>query len=182
MARGLDDLYHQANPKVARITGTTTTSMMAVELTRRSSSCDAIGPCGSSTPCWLQEQTNAAAHVSSQRSKPGRRGPCRASDSGLHAVSGIAECPSSIEASGTEDGTRKRRLRRVNSQPTRLVKTPRLANPRACGAVDQRRRQPIGLGAKLAKGPETRPNHPPRRGAAGGAERGPAATAAGRRE
>ena len=49
-ARGLDDLYHQANARVARITGTTTTSMIAVELMRRSRSADAIGPFGSNTP------------------------------------------------------------------------------------------------------------------------------------
>src|SRR6267378_468024 len=71
-ARGLDDLYHQANPKVARITGTTTTSMIAVELMRRRSSCDAIGPRGSSTPACRQEETSTAAHTTSQRSKPVR--------------------------------------------------------------------------------------------------------------
>src|SRR5947209_7206426 len=36
LARAFDDLYHQATPKVARTTGTTTTSMIAVELNRRS--------------------------------------------------------------------------------------------------------------------------------------------------
>jgi hypothetical protein len=35
---------------VATITGITTTSMIAVELIRRSRSADAIGPCGSRTP------------------------------------------------------------------------------------------------------------------------------------
>src|SRR6516165_10813418 len=46
----LDARYHQANAKVATITGTTTTSMIAVELIRRSRSADAIGPCGSRMP------------------------------------------------------------------------------------------------------------------------------------
>jgi hypothetical protein len=46
----LDEWYHQANAKVATITGITTTSMIDVELIRRSRSADAIGPCGSNTP------------------------------------------------------------------------------------------------------------------------------------
>src|SRR5262245_11290778 len=50
MARGLDDLYHQANTRVATITGTTTTSMIAVVLMRRRRSADAIGPLGSKSP------------------------------------------------------------------------------------------------------------------------------------
>src|SRR5262245_46448710 len=59
LARVLDDRYHQANTNVARITGTTTTSMIAVELIRSSRSAAAIGPCGSRTPCW--EQAPSAA-------------------------------------------------------------------------------------------------------------------------
>src|SRR5579871_5126524 len=46
----LDERYHQANANVATITGITTTSMIAVELIRRSRCADAIGPCGSTTP------------------------------------------------------------------------------------------------------------------------------------
>src|SRR5690348_321973 len=73
LARAFDDLYHQANPNVARITGSTTTSIIAVELSKSSSSADAIGPCGSSTPvCW-QEATRTAAPVISHRSKRERR-------------------------------------------------------------------------------------------------------------
>ena len=53
LARVLDARYHQANTNVAMITGTTTTSMIAVELIRRSRCADAIGPCGSRTP-WEQ--------------------------------------------------------------------------------------------------------------------------------
>src|SRR6516165_1044672 len=69
LARAFDDLYHQANPNVARITGTTTTSMIAVELSKSSSWADAIGPCGSSTPvCW-QEATRTAAPVIGHRYK-----------------------------------------------------------------------------------------------------------------
>ena len=50
LARALDALYHQAKAKVARTTGTTTTSMMAIELINSSRSADAIGPFGSRTP------------------------------------------------------------------------------------------------------------------------------------
>src|SRR5262249_21245590 len=53
MARVLDARYHQENANVARITGITTTSMIAVELIRSSRSAAAIGPCGSRTP-WEQ--------------------------------------------------------------------------------------------------------------------------------
>src|SRR3981081_1085665 len=60
LARGFDDRYNQANPYVAMITGTTTTSMIAVELIRRSRCADAIGPCGSRTP-WEQAPSAAAA-------------------------------------------------------------------------------------------------------------------------
>src|SRR5271163_2723241 len=35
LARALEDLYHQAHPKVVRITGTTTTSMISVALISR---------------------------------------------------------------------------------------------------------------------------------------------------
>src|SRR6266478_5389531 len=90
-ARALDDLYHQANPKVARITGTTTTSIIAVELIRRSRSCNAIGPCGSSTPLWLHEEKRTAAHTTSQRSKLTRRGRWRALDEAPSGASGVAE-------------------------------------------------------------------------------------------
>src|SRR6266566_5143807 len=83
LARALDDRYHQANPSVARITGTTTTSMIAVELISRSRSADAIGPCGSSTPVWRQEETSTAAQTTSERRKLERRavaaGRCGAS-------------------------------------------------------------------------------------------------------
>src|SRR5205807_1480278 len=72
LARGLDARYHQANPRVARMTGTTTTSMIAVELIRRSRSADAIGPCGSSTPTWRQEASSAEAPTTGQRRKPER--------------------------------------------------------------------------------------------------------------
>src|SRR5277367_5721085 len=47
LARTLEDLYHQANPRVARIIGTTTTSMISVVLISRSNCADATGPCGS---------------------------------------------------------------------------------------------------------------------------------------
>src|SRR5258706_464078 len=43
------------------ITGTTTTSMMAVALSRISRSADAIGPCGSSTPAPRQEPARHAS-------------------------------------------------------------------------------------------------------------------------
>src|SRR5438132_4390774 len=78
LARRFDDRYHQANAKVARITGTTTTSMIAVELISRSSACAAIGPCGSSTPAWRQDETRTAAHTIGKQSKPERRDPCGA--------------------------------------------------------------------------------------------------------
>src|SRR5215831_13338799 len=81
-ACALDARYHQANPKVARITGITTTSIIAVELSRSSSCADAIGPCGSRMPCWLQEATAVAAHRTRYRSKPGLRGPCPTLDVG----------------------------------------------------------------------------------------------------
>src|SRR5215471_706032 len=76
MARVLDARYHQANAKVATITGTTTTSMIAVELIRRSRAADAIGPCGSNTPAGLQEARRRAAPTTHQRSKREPRGPC----------------------------------------------------------------------------------------------------------
>src|SRR5262249_37483137 len=50
LARVLDDRYHQAHANVATITGITTTSMIAVELIRRSRSAAAIGPFGSRMP------------------------------------------------------------------------------------------------------------------------------------
>src|SRR5579871_1366820 len=50
MARGLEDRYHHANPSVARITGTTTTSMIAVELIMSNRSAAAMGPCGLRMP------------------------------------------------------------------------------------------------------------------------------------
>src|SRR6516165_12256967 len=59
VARVLDARYHQANSKVATITGITTTSMIAVELMRRSRSADAIGPWGSRMP-WEQPPSAAA--------------------------------------------------------------------------------------------------------------------------
>src|SRR5215831_654865 len=76
VARGFDDRYHQANAKVATITGTTTTSMIAVELMRRSRSAEAIGPCGSNTPAGLQEARRMVAPTAGQRSKLKRRAPC----------------------------------------------------------------------------------------------------------
>src|SRR5215831_5398961 len=69
----LDDRYHQANAKVATITGITTTSMIAVELIRRSRSADAIGPCGSSTPAGAQEVRRMAVLITDQRSRRDRR-------------------------------------------------------------------------------------------------------------
>src|SRR5262249_57687409 len=77
VARAFDDRYHQANAKVARITGTTTTSMIAVELIRRSRSAEAIGPCGSNRPAGAQEVRRMAAPTAGQRSKRERRGPYR---------------------------------------------------------------------------------------------------------
>src|SRR5215467_12816488 len=73
LARVLDDLYHQANANVARITGITTTSMIAVELISRSRSAEAIGPCGSNTPAGEQEATRMAAPSTDKRSWPERR-------------------------------------------------------------------------------------------------------------
>jgi hypothetical protein len=70
----LDDRYHQANAKVATITGTTTTSMIAVELIRRSRCADAMGPCGFNTPAGWQDATRKAAHTTGQTRKPGRPG------------------------------------------------------------------------------------------------------------
>jgi hypothetical protein len=72
----LADRYHQANAKVATITGTTTTSMIAVELIRRSRSAEAIGPCGSSTPAGLQEGRRIAAATTGQRRKRECRRRC----------------------------------------------------------------------------------------------------------
>src|SRR5215471_3047735 len=69
VARVLDARYHQANAKVATITGITTTSMIAVELMRRSRSADAIGPCGSNTPAGAQEERRMAAPTGGQLSK-----------------------------------------------------------------------------------------------------------------
>src|SRR5262245_51858362 len=77
VARVLDARYHQANAKVATITGTTTTSMIAVELIRRSRSAAAIGPCGSNTPAGAQEVRRIAApttHQRSRREQPSRNG------------------------------------------------------------------------------------------------------------
>src|ERR1700756_1945145 len=64
LAWALDDRYHQANANVATITGTTTTSMIAVELIRISRSADAIGPCGSRTP-WEQALSITVATTTS---------------------------------------------------------------------------------------------------------------------
>src|SRR5262245_60839509 len=69
VARVLDARYHQANAKVATITGTTTTSMIAVELIRRSRSAEAIGPLGSNTPPGAQEARRTAAPSTDQRSR-----------------------------------------------------------------------------------------------------------------
>src|ERR1700722_9813870 len=49
---------HQANRPVARITGTTTASMMTVALKRMVRSAPPMGPCGSSTPEVLQPHSN----------------------------------------------------------------------------------------------------------------------------
>jgi hypothetical protein len=46
----LDDLYQQANARVARIMGTATTSMIAVALIRSSRSAAAVDPRGSNMP------------------------------------------------------------------------------------------------------------------------------------
>src|SRR6516164_6652372 len=73
LARVLDDLYHQANATVARITGITTTSMIAVELIRRSRSAEAIGPCGSNTPAGEHEATRMATPITDQQSRPQRQ-------------------------------------------------------------------------------------------------------------
>src|SRR6185369_15427869 len=73
LARVLDDRYHQANAKVATITGTTTTSMIAVELMRTSRCAEAIGPWGSNTPAGLQDATRIAAPTPDQRSRRERR-------------------------------------------------------------------------------------------------------------
>src|SRR5271165_5567879 len=70
----LDDRYHHVNAKVARITGITTTSMIAVELIRRSCCAAAIGPCGSKTPARWHEATEMAAPTTGQRSWRGRQG------------------------------------------------------------------------------------------------------------
>src|SRR6516165_94153 len=69
----LEERYHQANAKVATITGTTTTSMIAVELIRRSRSAVAIGPCGSNTPARWQDATRKAAPTTAQRTRRDRR-------------------------------------------------------------------------------------------------------------
>src|SRR5262245_37414033 len=69
VARVLDARYHQANAKVATITGITTTSMIAVELIRRSRSAAAIGPCGSITPAGAQEVRRMAVLITDQRSR-----------------------------------------------------------------------------------------------------------------
>ena len=67
-ARGLDARYHQAKPSVARTTGTTTTNMIAVELTNNSRSAAAIGPCGSNTPALLHAASgNAAAKAATRK-------------------------------------------------------------------------------------------------------------------
>jgi hypothetical protein len=76
LARVLDDRYHQANTNVAMITGTTTTSMIAVELIRRSRSADAIGPCGFNTPAGWQDATRKAAPSTGQQSRPERQERC----------------------------------------------------------------------------------------------------------
>src|SRR5262245_52365567 len=66
LARVLDARYHQENANVAKITGITTTSMIAVELISRSRCADAIGPCGSRTPweqapsVWVATRTSAS--------------------------------------------------------------------------------------------------------------------------
>src|ERR1700734_1672562 len=60
LARELEDLYHNDHPTLARITGTTMTSMISVALVSRSSCADAIGPCGSRMPCCPQEASTAA--------------------------------------------------------------------------------------------------------------------------
>ena len=69
----MEDRYHQANAKVATMTGTTTTSMIAVELMRRSRCAEAIGPCGSNTPADLQEARRMAAPGTDQRSRREQR-------------------------------------------------------------------------------------------------------------
>jgi len=61
---------------VATITGTTTTSIIAVELIRRSRCAEAIGPCGSNTPAGLQEARRIVAPTAGQQSKLERRGLC----------------------------------------------------------------------------------------------------------
>jgi hypothetical protein len=73
----LDDRYHQANANVATITGITTTSMIAVELIKRSRCADAIGPCGSNTPAGAQEVRRMATPTTDQgsrRERPKRHG------------------------------------------------------------------------------------------------------------
>src|SRR5882757_2425618 len=53
-ARLLEARYHHAKASVSTMTGTTTTSMMPVALSRISRSADDTGPCGSNTPARLQ--------------------------------------------------------------------------------------------------------------------------------
>src|ERR1700722_1866173 len=75
------------------ITGTTTTSMMAVELSRISRSADATGPCGSSTPAPRQEPAKhaatRAAGICPFAEAPCRRGSLTCAPFGsCHPVSG----------------------------------------------------------------------------------------------
>src|SRR5262245_34155440 len=91
LARALDDLYHQANTNVAMITGTTTTSMIAVELIRRSRCADAIGPCGSRMPC---EQAPSAV------------APIRTSASTAHRMSDLV-CPDTDRGAPGVDRARR---------------------------------------------------------------------------
>src|SRR5262249_55867066 len=72
----LDDRYHQANAKVATMTGITTTSMIAVELSRSSRSAAAIGPCGSNIPAGAQDASRMAAPTAGQQRRRERGGPC----------------------------------------------------------------------------------------------------------
>src|SRR5260370_31470051 len=95
LARVLDDRYHQANTNVAMITGTTTTSMIAVELIRRSRCADAIGPCGSRTP-WEQAPSAAA--------------PIRTSASTAHRMSDLVCSDTNIGAPGADLAWRPFRL------------------------------------------------------------------------
>src|SRR5262249_45133995 len=129
LARVLDARYHQANANVATITGITTTSMIAVELIRRSRCADAIGPCGSRIP-WEQAPSVTAA--------------IRTSASTAYRISDLVRCGADGVVRGADfavAGGEKRREQQEHEFPGQAHLDPQRMRPSALARQELEKRQ-----------------------------------------